>query len=98
MRVKPFITERAFAAQVLDLAKLLGWRCYHSWTSIHSPAGYPDLCMVRLSRILFAELKSEKGKLTPPQEEWLEALRATGKVEVYVWRPGDWDILVEILR
>ena len=92
------ITERQFRQQVLDLAQILGWRAYFTWASVHSPAGFPDLVLVRLSRLLMVELKSEKGKLTETQKEWLESLEATGKVEVYVWKPCDWDALVEILR
>jgi hypothetical protein len=28
---------------------------------------------------------------------WLEALRKTGKAEVYVWRPSDWKEIEEKL-
>jgi hypothetical protein len=32
---------------------------------------------------------SERGRLTPDQEAWLDALRGVPSVEVYVWRPSD---------
>jgi hypothetical protein len=83
---------------VVDLARLFGWKVYFSWTSIHSPKGFPDLVMVRLSRIVFAELKSEKGRVTETQREWLDALELSGKVEVYVWKPADWSEIESILR
>jgi VRR-NUC domain-containing protein len=60
-------------------------------------AGWPDLCLVRPPRILFAELKSESGTLRPNQTEWLDVLRLLPQVEVYLWRPGDWDAVVETL-
>ncbi len=69
------ITEKAFESQVKSLAKIFGWRYYHTWRSFHSPAGFPDVVMVRPPRLVFAELKSEKGKTTPEQEGWLEDLR-----------------------
>jgi len=92
------ITEKEFSQQVIDLARIFGWKVYRTWTSIHSPAGYPDLCLVRLSRLIFAELKSERGKTTPAQQEWLDILDATGKCEVYLWRPDDIDEIARLLR
>ena len=92
------ISEKEFESQVKDLAKIFGWKYYHTWRSIHSPAGYPDCCLVRENRLLFAELKSEKGKVTPAQQEWLDALDATGKCEVYLWRPAQIEEIAEILR
>jgi hypothetical protein len=96
------ITEKQFEAQVRQLAHLYGWLCYHTWRSIHSPAGFPDLVLVRAdgrpggNRLIFAELKTVRGKLTAAQQQWLEALRQTA-AEVYVWRPDDWDSIVACL-
>ena len=53
--------------------------------------------MVRAHTILIVELKSEKGKVKPAQEEWLSALKKAS-ISTYVWRPSDWDEIVEILR
>ncbi len=85
----PPVTERDWQRQVLDLADLLGWKCYHTWLSARSCPGFPDLVLVRSGRILFAELKSARGKVTPAQEEWLQILGTVENVEVYVWRPDD---------
>lgn len=108
------ITEKQFEAQVKDLAKLFGWKYYHTWRSIHSPAGFPDVVMVRPPRLIFAELKGERGKVSLEQQEWLDALTdvaascpvdelpADGEnemsIDVYLWRPSDYDKVVEILR
>lgn len=67
----------------------LGWRAYHTHDSRHSAAGFPDLVLVR-ERIVYAELKTTKGKLSPSQAAWMEALRAAGG-EVYLWRPCCWN-------
>jgi len=82
------ISEKDFEGQIRDLAKLFGWLYYHTWRSIHSPAGFPDCVLVRPPRLIFAELKSEKGQLSDKQKEWLEVLKETS-VEVYLWRPSD---------
>lgn len=105
------ITEKQFEAQVKDLAFLFGWKYYHTWRSIHSPAGFPDVVMVRPPRLIFAELKSEKGKLSPAQKEWLDLLTKCDKyefhsaqerllptIEVYLWRPHDIEEIAGILR
>ena len=85
------MTEKELRQSIVRAAKEFGWKVYFSWTSIHSPAGFPDLCMVRGSRLVFAELKTDKGKVTLDQQVWLDALRASGKCEVYLWRPSDID-------
>lgn len=93
------VTERDLREQVRDLCKLFGWKLYFSWTSIHSPRGFPDLVLTNpeQKRVIYAELKSEKGKLTEYQREWLETLEACGQ-EVYLLRPADIDNFVEVFR
>lgn len=94
----PAVTERQLQAQVLDLAHLLGWRTYHSWTSIHSTAGFPDLVLVSADRrrVVFAELKGMRRRLTEAQDEWLGILRLCG-AEAYVWRPDQLKEIAEVL-
>ena len=62
-------------------------------------AGFPDLVLVhqRRKRIIFAELKSDKGSVKPEQKAWLAALQAVSEANepahfvVAVWRPRDWN-------
>lgn len=89
--------ERAFREHVRKYAEAHHWLCYFTWRSDHSPAGYPDLTMCRLSRVIWAELKSAKGRVTPEQLAWIDALSLTGKGEVYVWRPSHWKDITEVL-
>lgn len=91
-------TERAFQAQVIELARLCGWRVHHQWSAVHSPAGWPDLVLCRPPRLVIAELKAEDGVLTPAQETWIALLRACPGVETFVWRPSDWDEISRTLR
>ena len=83
------LAEKEFRQQVVDLARACMWLVYFTWRSIHSPAGFPDLVLVRDVRCLFRELKTEKGRTTDPQDEWLAALAAAGQ-DAKVWRPSDW--------
>jgi hypothetical protein len=89
-------TEKQFQSQVVELATVLGWRVYHTWNSIHSVRGFPDLVLCR-ERLIFVELKSDSGKLSSHQESWIESLKIA-QSEVYVWRPKDFNEVVKILR
>ena len=91
-------SEAAFQAQVEQLARLMGWKLYHTHDSRHSAAGFPDLVLVRASRLLFVELKKDGKKPTPQQQEWLDALCRVHGVEVYCWHPSDWDAVVATLE
>lgn len=101
----PPLSEDAFLAQVLALARLRGWRCHHqrpartksSWrTAIAGSPGFVDLVLVRPPVLIFAELKTDQGRLSAAQRAWIEALGCCG-VEVYTWRPGDWSQIEEVL-
>ena len=58
------MTEAEHLEQVKAVALTCGWRLYHTFDSRRSAAGFPDLVLVRPPRVIFAELKSEKGRLT----------------------------------
>jgi hypothetical protein len=92
------VTERDLTGYVRDVARAFGWRRSHTWLSKHSPAGFPDEVLCRPPRLVFAELKSGKGRLSAEQEAWLKDLRGVPGVEVYVWRPGDMDEIAQVLR
>ncbi len=90
------VTEKIFQLQVIGYAHLRKWKVYHTFDSRRSEPGFPDLFMVRGKRIIFAELKTTKGKLSPPQEEWLAAL-VQAPCEVYVWTPTHWNQIEDAL-
>ena len=97
--VRASMTEAQLQANVLDAMRTLRWRAYHTHDSRRSEWGFPDLCAVRGHRLLFAELKSTTGRLSPMQAQWITDLEGTD-AEVYVWRPEDWTSggIVEVLR
>ena len=92
------ITEKQFRQNVIDLAKVLGYDYYFSWTSIHSPRGWPDLSLAREGQpIIFIELKVGKNKPTELQKHWIELLNTTGN-KAFVFWPYQWDEIVEVLN
>lgn len=84
------ISEKQFQAQILQLARINGWKAYHTHDSRRSAKGFPDLCLVRPPVVVFAELKSEAGKLRPEQAAWLEDLGRCKRVHTALWRPSSW--------
>ena len=92
------MTEKQFSQTVVEYARLMGWTVFRTWSSIHSPYGEPDLRMVRPPRVVLVELKRDDGKVTPKQYEALELYRRCPGVETYLWRPSDWDEIVEVMR
>ncbi len=105
--VASLITEREFQRQVTDAAELFGWS-WVAWrpamtakgwrTPVSGPLGkgWPDLTLVRDDRLIFAELKSQDGRLTPAQRDVLDLLGHTA--EVHVWRPSDLDEVLDTLN
>ena len=90
--------EREFLQTVRELARIFGWAEYHTWHSLHSPSGFPDLVLVKPPRVIFAELKVGKRQPTPAQREWLNLLSQCPGVECYLWYPEDWDEIQRVLR
>ena len=88
------MTEAQLQRDVIALATMLGYRrIYHTYDSRRSAAGFPDLVLLRVSwpqRMLFVELKSVRGVVTPEQRAWLDDLDAFEDTEIYIWRPSHW--------
>jgi hypothetical protein len=81
------MTERALQSAVIELARMRGWLVYHTYLSARSEPGFPDLVLVheQSGALVFAELKSDRGKVTAAQDRWLRALALRGAA--FVWRP-----------
>lgn len=106
-RVKSLkLTEAEFTAQVIQYARLRGWRTAHfrpartarGWrTAIQGDGkGWPDLILVRGTSVIAAELKIGRNRLTAEQAAWLRALDCAN-VMTYVWRPADWPKIEKVL-
>lgn len=99
-------TEKQFQQAVVDLARYQNWSVYHTFDSRRSDPGFPDLVLVKPPTIIFAELKTEGGKVSRAQDQWLARLaRCAGynpgppemRVIAGVWRPQDWVEIEEVL-
>ena len=91
------VTEKTFQANVVQLARLLGWRVHYVRNSIGSPHGAPDLVLCRDGVLLFRELKTAKGRVTREQNEWGDVLARCG-MDWAVWRPSDWSRIEATLK
>lgn len=83
------MSEAELQQLVLDVASAYGVLAYHTHDSRRSQPGFPDLVLVGSTGVLYVELKSTKGRLSPMQIYWLNALHEAGQ-RAQVWRPADW--------
>lgn len=97
------MTENQLMDAIVEAAKLHSWKVAHfrpaltakSWrTPMQGDPGFPDLVLARNGRVLFLELKSHGGRVSPDQMAWLAEL---GPDASLVW-PDDLDDLLRRLR
>ena len=105
------MTEADFQRQVVELLGILGWEHLHvrksigrrggeaGWQTTTNLKGWPDILAwsPKQRRVIAAELKSEKGRVSPEQVAVLASLEAAG-VETFVWRPADLPVIQSVLR
>lgn len=84
------LTEAQWQRQVVEWATRAGYRVFHAYDSRRSAGGFPDLCLVKTGRpVIFSELKTISGRLSPQQKVWLDELAQCPGTLVRVWRPTD---------
>ena len=103
--------ESEFQRTVIELARTCHWKVAHfrpvkqlradGTTRYLTPVqadgvGFPDLILLRGSRGIAWELKSDRGVAKPEQVEWLKAFGAAG-FEVGVVFPMNWDYVERTL-
>lgn len=91
--------EIEFEQAVVDLAHMFGWRVASfrpagtgkGWRTPvkYDGKGYPDLTLVHpTGYIIFAEMKSDKGRTSPDQDNWALILSACSiQIEERIDRP-----------
>lgn len=100
------MSERDLQDSIVQLARQGGWLVMHTrpalnrhgkWsTPLQGNPGFVDLVLCRPPRLLLLELKSERGRLSPDQRVWIDALRGSG-VDVRVIYPRDFDEIASVL-
>lgn len=105
-------SEREFQEQVVQLARLRGWRVlwvrpvrvqrrggavYHETPFGADGKGWPDLFLLRKGQKLALELKVKKNRPTDAQKAWIAELNAA-RIPTFVLYPKDWPEIEELLR
>lgn len=98
--------ERRFTDRVKRYARRGGWLPYHTHRSKGSDPGFLDLTLIRVPRLIVAELKVPPNvKLSDWQDVWTLGWQTLAllagphlSIEVYCWMPADWPEIEEVLR
>lgn len=90
------LLEKQLDQLVVQAARALGWtRPMHIYDSRRSEPGWPDRAFVR-DRLVLVELKTETGRVSSAQADWLTRLHHA-HVEVYVVRPRHLQAITTVL-
>jgi hypothetical protein len=74
------LPEKDLQDNVIEMARWLKWLVYFTHRSDHSPAGCPDLILIREKTTLWIELKrDDRARLRPDQQVWADRLLAAGQ-------------------
>jgi hypothetical protein len=102
------MTGRAWEEQVIELARLYGWRVHHVrpcrradgrwYTPVQGDPGFLDMTLVKRDTLIVAETKLDSARLTEDQRDWLAGLGQVERVLADVWRPRDLDRIAHMLR
>jgi len=98
------LTETQFQSRVMDYARLRGWSATHfrpaqirpgRWaTPLQGDPGFVDLVLARRGVVLHVELKADGKYPTAEQKRWGTSIGDSYRL----WRPKDWDRIMEELR
>lgn len=102
------LTETEWQRTLVGALNTFGWHHMHvrrtvgrgkQWTTSTSAKGWPDLVALRGPWLVAIEVKTDVGKITPEQIEWLHRFSLLAGGRAWVIRPGDdWDTIVGWLR
>lgn len=87
---------------ITDALTIGGWRWTHARRSDLAVSmghqGFPDVFAVHPTRMLAIglELKTDRGRATPEQLDWLASLRMAG-IWTALIRPADYDRILELV-
>lgn len=102
------MTETEFTEKIVDLAHMFGWSVAHFRPGLtkdgryrtpvaYDGKGWPDLVLAHVDHgVLFAEIKTDHGKVSDEQAAWIALLQAAG-ASAGVWRPMNWPAIQHVL-
>ena len=91
------VTEKELKGNGEKVMDMFGWMHYHTFISMYSDNGFPDEFAVRGCRNVIIEWKTMKGVVKPKQIEWLDTLSDNPHNEVFVIRPNQMQLVIDIL-
>jgi hypothetical protein len=83
------MSEAELQANIIALCGELGFPVGQMLNFRATIRGWPDLVIIARTKIIYRELKSERGTLSPDQRDTGTRIRAAGG-NWAVWRPRDW--------
>jgi hypothetical protein len=93
------MSEKAFQKAVVDGLKQRGWLVFVVPDMRMTTAGLPDIIAVAPGRVLFWELKRERGgRIRPEQQVVIDALPPGSTVDARIVRPSQWAEVEEVLK
>lgn len=102
------LSEAEFQATFVQALGVMGWAHCHvrrsigkgrRWMTATSAIGWPDVLALRGPWLLAVELKSDAGKLTEEQVQWLGRFALLPHARTWVLRPSDpWDPITRWLQ
>jgi VRR-NUC domain len=82
--------EADYQNQIILLLRWMGYHVYHTYDSRKSEPGFPDLIALKPGkRALVLEVKTEHGRVSVDQRNWISWFRAAG-IKAEIVRPSDW--------
>lgn len=100
------IGEKELQQQVVELAKICGWRVLHvfplmtkhGWRTPTTWSGWPDLTLIRPpGELVFLELKGPRTPITDDQVETIAYLSTLDHADARIVNGDDWDWIQERL-
>ena len=92
------MSEKQWQESIVAEARTFGYEeIYHTWDARRSPAGFPDLILLKGKRMIVVEVKKVGGQLSAEQYFWLLAFIRAG-AEVYLWDPRDAEEVTRVLQ
>ena len=90
------VPERAYQQTIVELLEATGWAvCHvyplqtkHGWRTGTTAKGWPDLVATRGPYIIAVEVKSDTGKATPDQLDWLARFAALDSGRAWLVDPS----------